>query len=329
MRIQKMMFLFMGLFATANMFEMIHVAGADERYPQKPIEVILPYEPGGPTDLGIRAIVEEVSKILKTPIIPTNKPGGGGILGTSYVVNAKNDGYILLGTSAPPITNMPVIKPKEAKYDPLKDLEPLASCAVIVSSISVRSDSQFKTFEDLEKYVKENPGKLSIGISGIGLQPWFVYQILRFRGLEMNVIITKGVPQLTTFLLGGHVDVSASAFGAETVHVKEGKIRPLAIILDRRLPDFPNIPTIAEKGYPDAALVGWIGFFAPKGIPKQALETLVSAFETAMKNPEVKDKLEKGTLFPDYKPPAELKKIIAEQQKTVKEVAERTGIIEK
>lgn len=326
MRVQSIVSLLTGLFIAANL---LGAAQAEERYPQKPIEVILPYEPGGPTDLGIRAVMEEVGKILKTSVVPTNKPGGGGILGTSYVVNAKKDGYTILGTSGPPVTNMPVIKPKEAKYDSLKDLEPLAFCAAIISSISVRNDSPFKTFEDLEKHVKQNPGKVSVGIPGVGLQPWFVVQILKFKGLDMNVVITKGVPQNTSFLLGGHVDVSASAFGAESAHVKEGTIRPLAIILDRRLPDFPNIPTLAEKGHQDAALVGWIGFFAPKGVPKPALNALVSAFETAMKNPDLRESLQKRTLFPDYRPPAELRKIIAEQQKTIKEVAERTGIIEK
>jgi tripartite-type tricarboxylate transporter receptor subunit TctC len=323
---RKWVLLFIGLFSAANLTTgWVH---AEERYPQKPIEMIIPYEPGGPTDLGIRAVGEEVGRILKTSVVSLNKPGGGGIFGTAHAVNAKKDGYTILGTSTPPITNLPIIKPKEVRYDPLKDLEPLAYCASIIASISVRSDSPFKTFEDLEKYSKENPGKVSIGIPGVGLQPWFVYQLLRFRGLEMNVIITKGVPQNTAFLLGGHIEVSASAFGAEEGHVLEGKIRTLAIILDRRLPRFPEIPTIAEKGYPEAALVGWIGFFAPKATPKLAVDSLISAFEMAMKNPEVRDKLEKFTLFSDYRTPAELSKMIVEQQKTVRMVAEKTGIIE-
>lgn len=303
------------------------IVSAQDKYPTKPIEVIIPYEPGGPTDIGIRAICDQLSKILANPVVVVNKAGAGGILGTSQVVQSRRDGYTLLGTSAPPIISMPVIQPKEVSYDPLRDLEPLAHCASIVVDLVVRADSPFKKFEDLEKYVKENPGKLNIGIPGIGLQPYFNYQIMRSKGLEMNLVITKGVPQNITFLLGGHIDVAPNSLAADIPYIREGKFRPLALFLRERHPDFPEIPAIAEKGYPEAAFAFWIGFLAPKGIPQPVLDTLVTALKKVMDNPEVVNQLKNLLFFVEYKSPAELRNLIIEQQKTIREIALKAGII--
>ena len=161
---------------------------AKEVYPQKPIEIIVPAEPGGPTDIGIRIEAEQLSKVLKTKIIVINKAGGGGIVGTNEVVKSKKDGYTLLGTSSTPIISMPIIKPKEVPYDPINDFEPLAHSHLNIVDLVVKGDSSFNTFQDLEKYVKANPGKLNMGVPGAAIQPYFIFHHPEIKGLDMNSI---------------------------------------------------------------------------------------------------------------------------------------------
>lgn len=301
---------------------------AIEAYPQKPIEVIVPYPPGGPTDLGIRAITDQLSKILKTRVIVINNPAGSGIVGTNEVVRAKKDGYTLLGTSSTPIVSMTVTKPKEVPYDPVKDLEPLAHCLSILVDLVVRGDHPFNTFQDLEKFVKANPGKLNMGVPGAAIQPYFIFHILKAKGLDTNLIVSKGVPQGITFLLGGHTDALLSSISTDAQYIREGKMKALAFFSNNRIPDFPNVPTIGEMGYPDAALIYWIGFFAPRGTPPDVLDVLGKAFKEATTAPEAVEKAKKLMYVVEYKPGYELKAIIEAQQKIIRDIAIKTKIIE-
>jgi tripartite-type tricarboxylate transporter receptor subunit TctC len=298
-----------------------------EKFPTKAIEVIVPFAPGGPTDIGARAINEKLSKRLEVPVMVINKPGAGGLQGTSSVARAKKDGYTLLSTSAPPIISMPVIEPQNVDYNAIRDFEPLGRYGYITVVILVRSDSQFRTLEELVDFVKKNPGKLNCGIPGIGLVPHLVYEILKASGLNMAMIVAKGVPQNISFLMGGHIDVSFESLSASAGHIRDGKFRALAIVLEKRFPDFPNIPTLAEKGYPHATLVFWAGFFAPAGIPQEVRTILVPALKQAIEDPEIVDKLKRLQFFPDYGSPEDLRKEIANQQRTIRDVAIKAGMI--
>lgn len=301
---------------------------AKEVYPSKPIEVIVPYPPGGPTDLGIRAITDQLSKVLRTPVIVINNPAGSGIVGTNEVVRAKKDGYTLLGTSSTPIVSMPITKPNEVPYDSIKDLEPLAHCLSILVDLVVRGDHPFNKFEDLEKYVKANPGKLNMGVPGAAIQPFFIFHILKSKGLDMNSIVSKGVPQGISFLLGGHTDALLSSISTDAQYIREGKMKALAFFSNNRLPEFPNVPTIGEMGYPEAALIYWIGFFAPKGTPPDILDALGKAFKEASSAPETIEKVKKLIYVVEYKPGHELKAIIEAQQKIIRDIATKTKIVE-
>jgi tripartite-type tricarboxylate transporter receptor subunit TctC len=301
---------------------------AAETYPQKPIEVIVPYPPGGPTDLGIRAITDQLSKILKTPVLVINNPAGSGIVGTNDVVKAKKDGYTLLGTSSTPIVSLPITQSKEVPYNAIQDLEPLAHCLSILVDLVVRGDHPFNKFEDFEKYVKANPGKLNMGVPGAAIQPFFIFHILKERGLGMNILVSKGVPQGISYLLGGHTDALLSAVSTDAKYIREGKMKALAFFSNNRIPDFPNVPTIGEVGYPEAALIYWIGFFAPRGTPPEILDVLGKAFKEATTAPEAVEKAKKLMFVVEYKPGHELKTIIEAQQKIIREIAIKTKIVE-
>ena len=299
-----------------------------EKYPQRPVEVIVPFAPGGPADIGARTITERLPKILGVPVVVVNKAGAGGILGTSFVTRAKKDGYALLSTTAATIVSMPVIEPQNVDYNTTRDLEPLGRYAYITVVLLVGSDSPFRSFEELADFTKKNPGKLNCGIPGIGLVPHLVYEILKSSGLNMTMIVAKGVPQNISFLMGGHVDVTIDSLAATAGHIRDGKFRALAIVLEKRFPDFPNIPTLAEKGYPQATLVFWAGFFAPAGIPQEVKSILAPALKQAIVDPEVVDKLKKLHFFPEYGAPEDLRREIIDQQRIIRDVATKAGILQ-
>jgi len=220
-----------------------------------------------------------------------------------------------------------VIDPQNVDYHAIKDFEPLGRYGYITVVILVRSDSPFRNFEELVDFVKKNPGKLNCGIPGIGLVPHLVYEILKSSGLDMEMIVAKGVPQNISFLMGGHIDVSFESLAASAGHIQDGKFRALAIVLERRFSDFPNIPTLAEKGYPQATLVFWAGFFAPAGISQEVKNILVPALKQSIKDPEIVDKLKKLHFFPDYGAPEDLRKEIIVQQQIIRDVAIKAKII--
>lgn len=300
---------------------------AAEAYPKGPIQVVVPFEAGGPTDIGIRLWTDQLSKILKNPVLVINKPGAGGSLGTNSVVGAKNDGYTLLGGSTGPLVMMPITNPKEVSYDTIRDLEPIANCVKLVVCLVVRGDSPFNKFEDFEKYVKANPGKLNMGVSGIN-HTFLIYHLLKSQGFDMNLVVGKGTPQNVSFLLGGHVDVIINQVGLAAAQIREGKMKALVVFSNKRHVDMPDIPTIAEKGYPKAELDFWIGFLAPKGTPQPILDVLAAALKEGSTDPDTAAKLRKLDFPVDFRLGREFKTLIENQQKIIREIATNAKIIQ-
>jgi tripartite-type tricarboxylate transporter receptor subunit TctC len=300
-----------------------------DKYPHKPVEVVVPFPPGGPVDIGARAVNEKLSQALGVPFLVTNKPGAGGSLGASTVARSKKDGYTLLSTPTPAMIAMPVIEPQNVDYDPLKDFEPLGRYGYLVAMVMVRNDSPFRSFEDLAEFIKKNPGKLNCGIvQGIGLVPHLVYETLKFSGLNMNMVTAKGTAQNTNFLMGGHVDLIIDALAPTVGLIQEGSLRGLAVVLEKRLPEFPNVPTLSEKGFPQATLLFWAGYFAPAGIPQEVKAALVPALKQAIGDPEVVERLKKLQFLPEYGGPESLMKEIVEQQRIIRDIATKTGVIQ-
>lgn len=299
-----------------------------EAYPQKPIQIVVPFPPGGPVDVGVRIYADQLAKILKNPVVVINKGGGGGAAGTTSVIGAKKDGYTLLGGSTASVVCMPITNPKEVSFDPLRDLEPIAYCMPTISCMVVRgADSRFNTFEDFEKYVKANPGKLNMAVNGLNL-PYYLFHLLKEGGLDMNLVVANGNPQTVSFLLGGHVDAIIHQAGLASGQIREGKMKGLVLFANNRLPDFPEMPTVVEKGYPKAALVFWVGFFAPKGTPQPILDVLTAALREASRDSDTVAKLN-NLLFPiDFKPGAEFKALIEDQQKVIRDITIRTNLIQ-
>jgi tripartite-type tricarboxylate transporter receptor subunit TctC len=300
----------------------------EDKYPNRPIELVVPFAAGGGTsDLTARAYSDNLAKLLKVPVTVVNRGGGTGIQGVNYVIKGKKDGYTLLATTDTPLVVMPVIS-KEVTYDSLKDLIPIGHFAYAASIFAVRSDSPFRTLAELIDYARKNPGKLKNATSGLGTEANINLQILCSKEkIKITPIPFKGGGEATVALLGGNTDMISSSTGTLSQQLKAGTLRGLAISSKKRHPDFPNIPTTAELGYPDVDLVVWLALFAPSGVPRQVTDVLVPAVEKAFRDPEVVQRGVKAGLVVEYLGPEDIRKLMESGLRAVRKVVKEAELI--
>jgi tripartite-type tricarboxylate transporter receptor subunit TctC len=269
--------------------------------------------------------VDELGKILGQQVIVTNKPGASDTMGTDALAKSKKDGYTLGYTSSAAMVYSRVTNPETVPYDPIKDFDPLALHTFFPLSVAVQANSPWKTFKDLVDYAKKNPGKLRVSTAGVGSTSNFDVEIVQsLTGAQFTHVPFKGGEAVVTALLGGHVEVSFDIVGKFQPHVDAGKLRLL--LVSRKLASLPNLPTITELGYKRDLLSGWHAMFGPAGMPEDVKKVLVPAIEKAVKNPEGKAKIEKLGYVVEYRPPAELRKLIIDDYETAHGIAVRLGL---
>ncbi len=298
---------------------------AQQAFPSQPINVVVAAAPGGSTDLGIRIVASQVSNELGGTVIVLNKPGGGAMVGTEFVRQAKSDGYTLLGPYIAFVT-LPILDPK-CPYT-LNDFDPICRHVTQTNVVVVRNESPFKTIKDVIDFAKKTPGKLSYGSSGIGSTSHFFGETFKQSiGLELTHVPFKGDAPILAALIGGHVDLGFPTLPGAFSLIKGGKVRGLCVGSKERSPDFPEIPSIGEVGYPDVGVDSWHGFVGPKGIPKPVMEKLSTAFEKAVKHPSVQANLRKIGLTPAYMNATEFKQFLEKETEKLRKVAQKAGMI--
>jgi tripartite-type tricarboxylate transporter receptor subunit TctC len=294
-------------------------------YPNRPIQLIIPGAPGSILDIAGRLLGEEIGKILGTQLIPVDKPGAGFTLGTDLMARSKKDGYTLAYTNSPAIVHARVLNPETVPYDPDKDLEPLGLHLFFPNAIAVQQSSPWKTFAELVDYAKKNPGKLRISTTGIGSTSHFNLEIIQsLTGAQFTHVPFKGGESVITALLGGHVEMTFDAINKITPHVESGKMRVL--LLTNKMPESPNVPTIRELGYKQDLFTAWFAMYGPAGMPEEVKKVLIQAVEKAIKNPDLKAKLEKMQFVVQYGSPLELKKLAAEEHEKALAIAIKVGL---
>ena len=295
-----------------------------ERYPDRPIQLVIPNAAGSSMDLGGRMIAAELEKILGTNIIATNKPGAGTVLGTDTVIRAKKDGYTLLYNDLQSaLIIAPIINPEVVHYDPSKDVDPLGFHFLFPNTITVRSDSPWKTFLELIDYAKKNPGKARFSTMGIGTLPHLLLEMIQATtGTQFTHIPFKGGESVVTAVLGGHVEATCHSLAGVKPHVDAGKMRIL--LINNKMPVFPEFPTITELGYKESLPVAGFGLYAPAGIPEEARKVLIPAMEKAVKN--TKSKVEEMWGVIQYKSPSEQRKMWEEEYQKIYEIATKIGL---
>jgi tripartite-type tricarboxylate transporter receptor subunit TctC len=273
------------------------VQGQAADFPNKPITLIVPYPAGGATDLVIRPLGEAAKKFLGQPVVVENRSGGGGAVGVGSIIGKKPDGYLLSVVVTSLHRNSYINK---LSFDTVKDVTPIIQLAGYLYGILVRSDSQFKTLKELLDYAKANPGKISYMASGVGTGGHIAMEELAYNagGIKFNHIPSKGDPESTAALLGGHVDAISTTSGW-IPQAEAGKLRLLATYGEKKTKRFPNVPTVAELGL-KVVHNSPIGIVGPKDLPKEIVKTLHDAFKKSLDDPtflSVMDRYEMPVMY--------------------------------
>ena len=294
--------------------------GQEKKYPNKPIDVIIHFAAGGPTDVWTRIVVNELEKELGTTLSIQYKPGAGGMIGAAYVTKQKPDGYTLLIGSMSSLVSAPFLEAEEAPYDVLKDFTPIASCIVAPNVIAVQSSSNFKSLDDVVKFAKEKPGVLNCSTAGAGTTAHLVLTVLKMHGVDITPVPAKGGNPATISLLGKHVDLASVMYNAPAPHVKSGELRLLAAT--DKIAQHPEVPTLRELGYPGTESLGSLqGFLGPAGLPKPIRDQLCGPIQKVLQIPSIKASLEGAGFTVIYMGPDELKKKIADDYATIDKIA--------
>lgn len=266
-------------------------AFAQTAYPNKPIRLVVPFPPGGGTDLIARTVAQRLTDTLKWTIVIDNRPGAGGNIGVDTVAKAAPDGYTLVIGQTSNLAVNPTLYPK-LPYDPTKDFAPVVVLSSSPIVIAVAAQSPFKTFADVVTAAKKKPKTITLGYSGNGTVAHLSSELAqKTAGIELQHIPYKGASQAMTDVMSGQVDLYMSSVPTLLGHVRDQKLRALAVTSIKRSGELPDTPTLAESGYKDFDAVTWFGILAPAGTPADVVRTLNTEFNKALRDPAVATKL--------------------------------------
>ena len=268
--------------------------------PTRTVSVVVPYPAGGPTDILARTIGAELARTLGQAVVIENVPGGAGSIGTRRVAQAVADGHTLVfGTNQTHATNISLL-PQGGGYDPVKDFAPVAGLADLQHLVVVGADVPVKTAAELVALAKKDPGKLTAGSTGPGSASHLALELFKVRtGTDIAHVPYKGSAPLLTDLLGGHVNLSFATTPTVLQQIQSGKLRAIAVASPNRSPYLPEVPTLAEAGVRGVEADAWLAMFAPAGVPVAALARLREATLEAMRQPAVRETLQKSGMTPN------------------------------
>jgi tripartite-type tricarboxylate transporter receptor subunit TctC len=283
---------------------------AQADYPNKPIKIISPFPPGGTSDVMARMVGDELSRVLKQPVLIDNKGGAGGVIGTDLGAKSPADGYTIIQTGVGQNAVAHGLNPK-LPYDSMKDFIHLTQVHSGPNVLVVHPSQPFKTLKDLVDYGKANPGKLNYGLTHAA-SGHMAMELLKqaaseckpkqkdCKGLFMVGIPYRGGGPMMVDMLGGVIPLMFINQDTALPHIKAGKLRPLAVSSLQRNPLYPDVPTVAESGYPGFNALSWSGLSVPKGTPQAVVDKLEAALVTVMKTPAIKARMEgNGFVIPE------------------------------
>jgi tripartite-type tricarboxylate transporter receptor subunit TctC len=268
-------------------------AASAAEFPTRPIKLVIPYAAGGPTDIFGRLVAEYLGRDLKQAVFVENKAGAQGAIGAEMVAHAEPDGYTLLGTSGSVIILNPLLY-KKLSYDPVKDLRMLALVTEVPVVLCVHPSVPAKTIAEFVAYAKQNPGKLNFGSSGTGSFTHLAAEMFKqMAGIEMTHIAYKGAAPALTDVMSGNIQLMFESVSLALPQVRSGLLRPLGVSSTRRIPDLPDVPTIAESGYPEYFVSVWNGVAVPADLPDDVTRILTDGLDRVMNDPAFRASLEK------------------------------------
>jgi tripartite-type tricarboxylate transporter receptor subunit TctC len=292
-------------------------------WPSRQVKLVIPYPPGGPTDISTRIVMEKAGQLLGQPILFDNKGGASGMIGAEYAKTQPADGYTFLATTVAMVAITRHLQP--IPFDPEKDFLTVARMSTSWMALAVHPSVPANTLAEFVAYAKANPGKVNFGSAGLATITQLFGEMLNLEaGIKMVHVPYKGSAQATADLLGGQIQAQFD----QTVlpHILARRLRGLAIINDARWPYKPEIPTLREQGYGKEGGESWYGILAPAGTPAPIVDKMAKAIEDALKSPDVLDKLDKAGAKPTYLGPAAMRTQITAETKLFGDVIKRGNV---
>lgn len=280
----------MRILAAAALTALLAGPSLAQDYPTKPIRMVVPFPPGGGTDVVSRVVAQKLGEATGWTIVIDNKPGSGGSVGLSLAGKAPADGYTIVMAQNANLVINPILG--KANYDPIKDFAPIGLAASAPQVLVVAKDSPIRTVEDLLKSAKDKGGKLTFASPGVGTSSHLAGELLQqLAQVKFRHVPYKGAAQALPDLMGGRVDVYASSVPSVSVQIKEGVLRPVALFATKRDSEFPDVPTFEEKGIKNSDAAIWWGLAAPAGTPQPILAKLNAELNKVLKDPDTQAKL--------------------------------------
>jgi tripartite-type tricarboxylate transporter receptor subunit TctC len=285
-----------------------------QTYPIRPIKVVVPFPPGGPTDGMARIISERLGAVLGQPIVIENRGGAGGGIGGKFVAESDPDGYTILMTPGGALTTGPAVNPNIG-YDPVKAFTSIAQLIETPTIFSVDPNLPVTSMAEVVSYAKANPGKLKWGSQGFGTAPHLLAEMFRLEtGVNIIHVPYRGTGPLLNAILAAEVQIIADPSTTSLPYIEAGKLRPIAIASNVRDPKLPNVPSVVEAGFPKLQSPFWLAVVAAAGTPRDIIMKLNSAFRDALAAPQTRARLD--TLGAEVKigTPEDLDKMLARER---------------
>jgi tripartite-type tricarboxylate transporter receptor subunit TctC len=284
---------------------------AAQGWPTKPVHILVSSGAGGTADILARMIGERLAPMLGQPVIVENRPGAGGHLGAGLVARAQPDGYTLLMSGSPTHSVGPHLF-KRLSYEPMRDVPPVAMVAIAPNLLVTKSSLPVKSLADLVALAREKPGQLTYSSAGNGTSGHLAAELLKSTAkLDMRHVPYKSGPEAVTGVLSGDVDFIFFTVPAVLPQVEAGKLRALAITSAARSALVPDVPTVAEAGYPGFEVLGWYALFAPRETPKPVVAKLSADIEKIVGSPDIRDKMLQLGAEPRYLSPEQVAAFVA------------------
>ncbi|MEN3354953.1 MAG: putative tricarboxylic transport rane protein [Betaproteobacteria bacterium] len=260
-----------------------------QTYPAKPVRIIIPFAPAGPTDNQARWAAQQLNVALGQTVIADNRPGAGGVPGTEIAVKSPADGYVLLAGNPGPLTIAPAVR-AQMPYDTLRDLAPIVLIAKSASCLCAHPSLPVKGVKDFIPFARARPGRVNYGTPGVGTVGHLATELFATEaGVKLNHVPYKGAAQYTVDLMAGNIEVAINQFAIAAPLVKQGKVRCLGVTSLERTPLMPDVPTIAEQGLKGFVSYNWNGLLAPAGTPKSVIVRVHDVVAKALKTPEARE----------------------------------------
>ncbi len=289
-------------------------AFAQAAYPAKPVRLVVPFAAGGPNDVMARVLAQRLSQDTGQSFVVENKAGAGGVIGTDAVAKSAPDGYTLAFISGP-YTMAPALQAK-MPYDSLKDLVAVTKVAESPMVMMIPSSSRFRTAREVMDFARQNPEKINYGSGGVGSTPHLTTELLgTVTGAKFTHVPYKGGGESIKALMAGEIDLLIDSITSTTAPIASGRVRPVAVGLPKRLPQWPDVPTFEEAGIQKFSMTHWVGIVAPARTPADVQATLHAQVLKALKSPDVVQKFQEIGATPVGNSAADFQRFIAEDLK--------------